>query len=393
VASAAEEEEAPAEEQAPPSRVRWVVRKLWWLHSGFALSFGVGVMLFARAGLKYADKVMVALLGSWLLMFIAFRFITGPANRREDEKLIRKGIRVATNYIIKQFYQQMFFFLTPLYASSATWSFASWNWWLPPLLLVCAVLSTMDLVFDNFVMEHRFVASGMYGLAMFGMLNVMLPLLVGVDHFTGLVIAAAATPASVAFLSFSVRQVLSPQGAVLMLGMTALLLAGVTYGKRVIPPAPLAMSETTVGHGTLGSYECLPPSKHMIRASQLDGLRCGSMLREPGGLKEAVVHVWTHRGHAVGPAIRPDVLVCDDGDAVVVRSYLPKDRLPADPTGKWACETYTAGGQLVGIRKFEVLTATGQHAAPDDSAGSGAPKTATPTPDAGAGVTDASPSH
>ena len=111
---------------------------------------------------------MIALLGVWLLMFVALRFIVGPANRRDDEKLIRKGIRVATNYIIKQFYQQMFFFLTPLYASSATWSLSSWNWWLAPLLLVCAVLSTMDLVFDNFIMERRLLASAMYGLAMFG---------------------------------------------------------------------------------------------------------------------------------------------------------------------------------------------------------------------------------
>src|SRR5204862_1669589 len=137
-----------------------------------ALSFGVGVMLFARAGLAHADKVLVALLASWTLMCVALRFIVGPANRREQEGLTRKGVRVATNYIIKQFYQQMFFFLTPLYASSATWSLASWNWWLAPLLLVCAVVSTMDLVFDNFIMERCWLASAMYGLAMFAMLNV-----------------------------------------------------------------------------------------------------------------------------------------------------------------------------------------------------------------------------
>lgn len=339
----------------PPSLFRRLVRKAWWLHSGFALTFGVGVMLFARAGLAYADKVMLALLGSWLLMFIALRFIVGPANRREDEKLLRKGIRVATNYVIKQFYQQMFFFLTPLYASSATWSLASWNWWLAPLLLVCAVVSTMDLVFDNFIMERRLLASAMYGLAMFAMLNVMLPLLLGVDHLTGLIVAAAATPASVALLSFSIKAVLSPQGAVLTLGMTGALLAGVWYGRTAIPPAPLAMPETAVGHGTLGSYECLPGSKHVIESSQLDGLRCGSMLREPGGLKEPVVHVWTHRGHRLGTPVLPDVLQCDDRESVVVRSAFPQERMPADPSGTWACETYTVGGQLVGLRKFKVL--------------------------------------
>jgi hypothetical protein len=365
----------------PPTQVslfRRIIRKAWWLHSGFALSFGVGVMLFARAGLAYADKVMIALLGSWLLMFIALRFIVGPANRREQENVIRKGVRVATNYVIKQFYQQMFFFLTPLYASSATWSLSSLNWWLAPLLLVCAVVSTMDLVFDNFIMERRLLASAMYGLAMFAMLNVMLPLLLELDHLTGLIVAAAATPSAVALLSFSIKQVLSAQGALLTIGTTVALLAGVYYGRKLIPPAPLAMPETTVGHGTIGSYECLPASKHALRANRLDGLRCGSMLREPGGIKEPVVHVWTHGSLRV--VIKPDELQCDDGDATVFRSHFPQDQLPSNPAGNWRCGTYTVGGQLVGLRKFEVLPA-------DDIPA--APKPTTPASPGDAGVSDA----
>jgi len=110
-----------SEQPEKPARVKRIFKKLWWAHSTFALTFGVGVMLFARAGLAYADKVLVALLASWLLLFVALRFITGPTNRRDDEHVVRKGMRVVTNYVIKQFYQQMFFFLTPLYASSATW--------------------------------------------------------------------------------------------------------------------------------------------------------------------------------------------------------------------------------------------------------------------------------
>jgi hypothetical protein len=333
------------------------------MHSAFALSFGAGVMLFARAGLAHADKIMIALLASWLVMFLALRFIVGPANRRDQETLARRGVRVATNYIIKQFYQQMFFFLTPLYASSATWSLASWNWWLAPLLLVCAVVSTLDLVFDHFVMERRLLASAMYGLAMFGVLNVMLPLVAELDHRTSLIVAAAATPASVALLSFSVRQVAAPAGALLVTVATAGLLAAVWYGRALIPPAPLAMVESAVGHGTIGSYECLPGSKHQIRTDQVDGLRCGSMLREPGGLKEAVIHIWSLRGHELA-RLTPDRMRCHDGDAEVFRSFFPLAELPPDPTGTWTCTTMTVGGQLVGVRKFAVVTPDGVEVAP-----------------------------
>jgi Family of unknown function (DUF5924) len=379
VASAVPDAAAPP----APGRITRILRKIWWLHSGVALSFGLGVMLFARAGLAHADKVLIALFASWLLLFVALRFIVGPANRREQEGFARKGIRVATNYIIKQFYQQIFFFLTPLYASSATWSFQSWNWWLAPILLVCAVLSTMDLVFDHFVMERRWLASAIYGLAMFALLNVLLPLVAGCDHLTGLIIAAAATPTSVALLSFSVRSVLSPQGAILTLVTTAGLLAGVWYGRWLIPPAPLAMPETTVGNGAYGELECMPSSKHQLRVDQLDKLRCGSFLREPGGLKEPIVQVWLHDGNEVARQT-PTLFQCD-GDGLVFRSELDPKALPKDPLGAWTCETWTRGGQLVGLRKFEVVTKEGQtreelHVGSGSGSGSGV---VTPPRDAG----------
>ena len=357
----------------PPSRLRRILKKIWWLHSFFALSFGVGVMLFARAGLAHADKVMMALLVSWLLMFVAFRFIVGPTNRRDGEGVGRKGVRVVTNYIIKQFYQQMFFFLVPLYASSATWSLQSFNWWLAPVLLVCAVISTMDLVFDNFIMERRLLAAAMYGLAMFGVLNVMLPLVFGVTHLSGLFVAAAATPISVAMLSFPLRTVFSASGSIVVVVGTALLLGAVWIGREQVPPAPMAMPVAAVGHGSLGSYECLPSSKRIIAMDQLDGLRCGSLLREPGGLKEDVVHVWRHKSLRV--EVTPERLACDE-DGVIFRSYFPADKLPLDPLGGWSCATYTVGGQLVGISRFGVKSATqaplGGGSSAGEPAGSGA---------------------
>ena len=354
-----------------PSRLRRILKRIWWLHSFFALSFGVGVMLFARAGLAHADKVMMALLVSWLLMFVAFRFIVGPTNRRDDEGVGRKGVRVVTNYIIKQFYQQMFFFLVPLYASSATWSLQPFNWWLAPVLLVCAVISTMDLVFDNFIMERRLLAAAMYGLAMFGVLNVMLPLVFGVTHLSGLFVAAAATPISVAMLSFPLRTVFSVSGSLIVVIGTALLLGAVWIGREQVPPAPMAMPVAAVGHGSLGSYECLPSSKRIIASNQLDGLRCGSLLREPGGLKEAVVHVWRHKSLRV--EVTPEALVCDE-DGIIFRSYFPADKMPGDPLGRWSCATYTVGGQLVGISRFTVRAAAGAAAdvaAPSSSERSG----------------------
>jgi len=384
---------------APPQgRFRRWMKRAWWLHSFGALSFGVGVMIYARKGLQYADKILVVLGISWALMFIALRFIVGPENRAPDEKLHRKGVRLVTNYVIKNLYQQMFFFLVPLYASSATWSFHSYNWWLPPVLMICAVLSTLDLVFDNFIMERRWIASAMYGFALFGVLNLMLPLAFGMKHFLALIIAAIATAPAVALLNFSYKTVFGPEGLIWTCAGAAVLFTGAWFGRDFVPPAPMAMAAGAVGHGPLGTYECLPGRKVAIPIDQVDGLRCASVVTEPGGVRDRIVHVWRHQGQMVfrgevntDPKRGGMERIEDCGGETVDRSYLPAARIPEDPLGHWDCRVETEDGQLVGLMRFEIVSAPGEprSGSPRDDPDSGAgtapapPPSASPPRDAG----------
>ena len=54
----------------PVQRTRWqnITRKLWWLHSFGGLTISLSMMLLSRAGLAYADKLLIALIGSWCLV-------------------------------------------------------------------------------------------------------------------------------------------------------------------------------------------------------------------------------------------------------------------------------------------------------------------------------------
>ncbi len=370
------------------------MQKIWWLHSFVALGFGIVVMAFARKGLAHADKVLMALGASWILVFVAFRFIVGPANRKPDERFVKKGVRLVTNYVIKQMYQQMFFFLVPLYAASAMWSTSSPNWWIVPLLLLCAVLSTMDLVFDNFIMEHKNIAASMYGLCMFSVLNVLLPLSFHVSHFDALMTAAAITPTAVALLSYPIASVLKGRGLAIMLLSTAGLCAACYLGRAFVPPAPMAMAAGGIGHGSAGSYECIPGPMREMPDTQLDGLRCITEISEPGGINDQVVHVWLHNGHELARRIPEAVPRCP---GEVMRSELLDSELPAKPSGLWSCRVETSDGQLVGLIK--VLVTKTRHidegkergsATPeptlDDSASDAAPPPPAPSSDAGASV-------
>jgi hypothetical protein len=335
-----------------PGRLQRLMQKAWWLHSFGALAFGAGVMMFARKGLEHADKVLTALAVSWLLVFVAFRFIVGAANTSPDEKRTRKGLRLVTNYVIKQLYQQMFFFLVPLYASSATWSLTSPNWWLVPILLICAVLSTMDLVFDNFIMEHRIIASTMYGLCVFGVLNLNLPLVFGFQHFDALLVAAGATTPTVALLTFRMKAVFRPRGVALTFGVTVGLIVAAYYGRVAVPPAPMAMSYGGIGHGAAGRYECVPGPLEEMRRDQMDELRCVSQISEPGGLRDEIVHVW-RQGRREVARVTPEPM--SECRGLVVRSVLGEARMPTDPRGKWSCTVETADGQLVGRLGWKVV--------------------------------------
>jgi hypothetical protein len=135
---------------------------------------------------------------------------------------------------------------------------------------------------------------------------------------------------------------------------TSLLFSAAWFGRALVPPAPLAMVEGSVGHGTLGSYECLPPSKSTMRADRLEGLRCGSVVTEPGGLKDDIVHVWRHRGQTL-LVMNPEMI--PDCHAIVARSTFPPELMPSEPAGGWECRIETSDRQLVGLRKFEVIPA------------------------------------
>jgi hypothetical protein len=309
-------------------------------------------MLFARKGLDYADTVLMVLVLSWVLVFVAFRFIVGAANKLPNERPARKGLRLVTNYVIKQLYQQMFFFLVPLYASSATWSLAPWNWWLVPILLGFAVVSTLDLVFDNFIMERRVVASTMYGVCVFAVLNMNLPLVFGFQHFDALLIAAATTAPVVALLGFRVRSVLSARGIFLTVLVAIGMVFAVYYGRAAVPPAPLAMVHGAAGHGTPGEYECVPGPVRAMRRDQLDLLRCVTHISAPGGLRDPLIHVWRHAGQVVARLKPEPVPGCD---ALVLRSALEEARIAPDPRGKWSCTVETGDGQLVGRTSWRVV--------------------------------------
>src|SRR4029077_20917214 len=104
-------------------------RKLWWLHSAYALAIGAGVVLFAQRGFEHARWLAVALGLACLLVVLVFRLFGSGDQHRAFETaqagLGRQGTKTRVHfyvmtYALKNLYQWMLFFLLPFYWKSAT---------------------------------------------------------------------------------------------------------------------------------------------------------------------------------------------------------------------------------------------------------------------------------
>ena len=139
----------------------------------------------------------------------------------------------------------------------------------------------------------------------------------------------------------------------------ALLGARLVRPRASIPPAPLAMPETAVGHGTLGQLR-VPAGEQARdpRATSSTACAAARCCASPAASRSRSCTCGRTAARSVVRRSSPSSSQCDDGDGDRV-----SQRLPAGAScrrirpGTWACATYTVGGQLVGVRKFEVLTA------------------------------------
>ncbi len=329
-------------------------RKLWWLHSAYALAIGAGVVAFARTGFQHARWLAVSLGMAWLLMALLFRlFGSGGAQRVFDAADTKRRNRFyVMTYALKNLYQGMLFFLLPFYWKSTTIGAA--NGWFVVLLATCAVLSTLDVVFDRVLMRWRSLASLFHGIALFACLNLVIPALFP-DTRTLWSLLAAAGMAVVSFwtLHVTTRQLkkrLYVAAFVLSLGAGM----GVAYAARAaIPPVPMYISSAAVGPKQLPDGRLAMEVK-TLHPSVIQELIAVTDVVVPGGKGDRLRHVWRLEGREVHRSSEETSRIAGPKGAVRLRSSLIERDLPLDLVGTWAVDVETEDGQLVGRTQFEV---------------------------------------
>jgi hypothetical protein len=350
--------EQPADASPPPGRLRRFLsshgRKLWWLHSLYALGLGASVVVFSRRGFAYSRWLVAFLGAAWLILGLVFRWYAGGEPRQAGTR-VRLRFFVMT-YVLKNLYQAMLFFLLPFYWRSTTLDAP--NRWFLVLLGVCALVSTLDVVFDQAVMRFRWLASLFYGVTLFSCLNLVVPALFPATQTLHATLVAAVAAAIALWSLHVTRRLLTIPGAAVLAGVGLLVLCAgsavaVSRLRAAIPPVPLH-----VAHGAVGP-RVLPDGRLELEVTKLHRAQLVQMVAvtdvdAQAGLGDRLRHVWRHRGAEV-PIARAAEVEPGPARTLRLRSRLAAAEVPADPTGRWSVDVETEGGQLVGRVRFEVF--------------------------------------
>ena len=345
--------------------------RLWWLHSLYALGLGITVVLFARRGFAYARWLTVFLVAGWLVTLLLFRLFGSGAARRAapDSGPRRVGYYVMT-YVLKNLYQTMLFFALPFYWQATT--FDSSNRWFVVALGACAVVSTLDLVFDRMLMRWRALASTFYVFVLFAALDLAIPALwPGVR--LSIAVTGAAGAAALAFWTIHV-----PPSAWRRRAPVLALLGGLSAAtgaawatQRWIPPVPLHLESAAVGP------ETLPDGRLAVEWTaacdcRLDRLHAVTVVGVPPGAVASAGdfrHVWRRDGEPVLDVIPALQQPAADG-SLRLTSTLAGKSWPPTRIGPWTVDLETAEGQLVGRARLRVF---GKSVNPDRKRSQGVP--------------------
>ncbi len=329
-------------------------KKLWWLHSLYALGLGLGVVFVAQKGFDQARWLSVSLVIAWLLVVGFFRlFGSGKEQAAVEAGGAKAKLRFyAVTYVIKNLYQGMLFFLLPFYWKSA--SVGTINSVFVAVLAVCAIVSTVDLVVDRVLLRWRVLAGFFHALTLFASLNLVIPALFPETRtVVSLLLAAGITALGFWTLNLrlsSLRNRWLVGGILLSVAASVL---GAWFARSVIPPVPMYVSRSAVGPMLLPDGRLAMEVK-TLHPSVIRELTAVTDVVVPGGKGDRLIHVWRHDQAVVHRATEDTSRVSGPHGAVRLRSTLQGSALPRALVGGWHVEVETEDGQLVGRAAFTV---------------------------------------
>jgi hypothetical protein len=268
-------------------------RVLWSLHSLWALCLGIVVMWAGARNYAWLRVTLFHIAFLWITSL----FVPALVDRPEGGTQWRGRLRLVINYFTKNFYQQLLFFLLPIYYASAT----LWSGNVAFLVFLggSALISTLDVFFDQHLSVRRGLTAVFFAFNLFACINVMLPVLWSISNRVAVPVSAGLAVLAFATIRYRLGDLARYQVRlhVGMAGIALVLL--VALARPLIPPAPLRVLKSEFGEGiNRRSFEVTAPLAE-LPAGWSGRAYVVTSIYAPLGLRDRIGHRWYQDGRLV----------------------------------------------------------------------------------------------
>jgi hypothetical protein len=299
---------------------------------------GVGIMWLGARNYNFLRVTVLHAGFIWLSSLYLPRLVNQPwLSPRWAERL-----RLVVNFFNKNLYQQVLFFILPIYYGSATLS--SKNVIFVVLLAISALLSTLDVVYDRHLSVRRSLTALFFAFNLFALINVMLPVLWSIGNNW-------ATRVSAVLAAVGYATILQPFAEskrwrrAFAASLAVVLLVLVELARPLIPPAPLRLAAAEFGSEYQAEAKAVAPVLAEVEPGQGRRLHVLTPIKAPLGLKETVQHRWYKNGKLVWASPFIQVTGGREQGFRLWTHYL-FDAI--EPGSSVRVDAVTEGGQLIG---------------------------------------------
>jgi Family of unknown function (DUF5924) len=258
-------------------------------------------------------------------------------------------LRLGVNYVSRNFYQQVLFFVLPICYASATP--ASVNMVFVVLVAIASIISTLDVIYDRHLSTNRNLVAAFYACCLFACLTAAVPIVWRVGPSLALRISAGLSFAAFASFYLGRRVDSRPKPWVSMLVVVLLFALVITRGQRLVPPVPMRLSSAAFGDDVERETLQMRAQFDRVPAGWTGTLDAVTAINAPMGLTESVRHRWQIDGITVRTTSAHQV---NGGRREGFRLWtaLPLARAPAG--ARISVDVETDAGQLIGRATIHV---------------------------------------
>ncbi len=318
---------------------------LWNRRLGPWVSLAMGLVTLAvvHRGYGFAPVAVSILVAAWTATAAVGRWLGPLPEAAGAEGPWRRRLRTVASSLVVGLYQNVLFYLLPIWFGSATWPSA--NLAFPTVLAAMALFSCFEYPYRRWVLDRPVVRAAWSAVILFAALVPAVAWLT--DEPLRVYVAAAAAASSLVAVAMVIPTIRlrSVRGSLVAMAAVAAWTALMMAALPLLPPVPLVRAGIAVGTGVQGreligeADRFMPSTPHVYAWVAIEA---------PPSYRQGLRFEWYREGHLHGRPVTAEVTGGRKG------GYRTWARVTTPQPGDWRVDVVADSDQLVARARFTV---------------------------------------